>query len=41
MACVQVPQLGRPGRRLQEVREYRTTTASLLAGFSGGFWDLG
>jgi transposase len=30
-ACVRVPHETKPGRRCQEVREYRTTTASLLA----------
>jgi transposase len=30
-ACVRVPHPGKPGRRCQEVREYRTTTTSLLA----------
>ena len=30
-ACVRVPHPGKPGRRCQEVQEYRTTTASLLA----------
>ena len=31
-ACVPIPHLGKPGRRCQEVREYRTTTAGLLLG---------
>jgi transposase len=30
-ACVRVPHETKAGRRCQEVREYRTTTASLLA----------
>jgi transposase len=30
-ACVRVPHPGQPGRRCQEVREYRTTTTALLA----------
>ena len=30
-ACVRIPHPGKPGRRCQEVREYRTTTVSLLA----------
>jgi transposase len=30
-ACVRVPHQSKPGRRLQEVRGYATTTASLLA----------
>jgi transposase len=30
MACVRVPDDGRPGRRLQQVREFATTTRSLL-----------
>jgi transposase len=30
-ACVRVPHESRPGRRLQEVRGYATTTTSLLA----------
>jgi transposase len=30
-ACVRVPHADKPGRRCQEVREYRTTTTSLLA----------
>ena len=30
-ACVRVPHQSRPGRRLQEVRGYATTTAALLA----------
>jgi len=30
VACVRVPHEGRPGRRLQEVRTYATTTGSLL-----------
>ena len=30
-ACVRIPHPAKPGRRCQEVREYRTTTASLLA----------
>jgi transposase len=29
-ACVRVPHADKPGRRCQEVREYRTTTTSLL-----------
>jgi transposase len=29
-ACVRVPHAGKPGRRCQEVREYRTTTRALL-----------
>ncbi|QHE74079.1 IS110 family transposase (plasmid) [Rhodococcus sp. ZPP] len=31
VACVRVPHRSRPGRRMQEVREYPTTTAELLA----------
>jgi transposase len=31
MACARVPHAGKPGRRSQEVREFGTTTASLLA----------
>ena len=31
VCCVRVPQVGRPGRRLQEVETYRTMTRSLLA----------
>lgn len=30
VACVRVPHASRPGRRMQEVREYPTTTAELL-----------
>jgi transposase len=30
-ACVRVPHASKPGRRCQEVREYRTTTGALLA----------
>ena len=30
VACVRVPHTSRPGRRMQEVREYPTTTAELL-----------
>jgi transposase len=30
-ACVRVPHESRPGRRLQEVRGYATTTSALLA----------
>jgi hypothetical protein len=30
-ACVRVPHPDKPGRRCQEIREYRTTTAALLA----------
>ena len=30
-ACVRVPHQSKPGRRLQEVRGYATTTAALLA----------
>jgi transposase len=30
MACVRVPHADKPGRRCQEVREYRTTTRALL-----------
>jgi transposase len=29
-ACVRVPHADKPGRRCQEVREYRTTTRALL-----------
>jgi transposase len=29
-ACVRVPPLGKPGRRMQEIRGYATTTAALL-----------
>lgn len=31
VACVRVPHASKPGRRMQEVREYPTTTAALLA----------
>ncbi|MFC9768542.1 IS110 family transposase [Rhodococcus jostii] len=31
VACVRVPHRSKPGRRMQEVREYPTTTAELLA----------
>jgi transposase len=31
VACVRVPHMSKPGRRMQEVREYPTTTAELLA----------
>jgi transposase len=30
VACVRVPHLSKPGRRMQEIRTYRTTTAQLL-----------
>jgi hypothetical protein len=30
-ACVRVPHVSRPGRRMQEVRGYATTTSALLA----------
>jgi transposase len=30
-ACVRVPHESRPGRRMQEVRGYATTTSALLA----------
>ena len=30
MACIRVPHEDKPGRRRQEVREYATTTRSLL-----------
>jgi transposase len=29
-ACVRVPRPGKPGRRMQEIRGYATTTAALL-----------
>jgi hypothetical protein len=30
VACVRVPHESRPGRRIQQVREYSTTTGALL-----------
>jgi len=39
-ACVRVPHQTRPGRRMQEVRTFATTTSALLE-MAGGFTVMG